>query len=143
FAKFSSTLQQSGFTSSAHDSALFIQQSTKDIILVLLNVNDMIIIGSDIDGIFILMQDLNRHFEIKDLVTVSYFLGLEVSTTSNLLPHASLTYSKIASTPLEPNIRFTPPDGTPLRDPTLYCTLVGSLVDWHGDPTDRCSTTGF
>ncbi|KAK3013077.1 hypothetical protein RJ639_009916 [Escallonia herrerae] len=61
-------------------------------------------------------QDLNHHFEMKDLGTLSYFLGLEVSTASNgyylsqakyafdLLSRASLTDSKIASTPLEPNV---------------------------------------
>ncbi|KAK3010470.1 hypothetical protein RJ639_013022 [Escallonia herrerae] len=96
--------------------------------------------GSDLDGISNLKQDLNHHFEIKDLGTLTYFLGLEVSTTSDgyylseakyafdLLSRAGLTDSKTSSTPLEPNVRFTPLDGTPLRDPTLYHILVGSLV---------------
>ncbi|KAK3038945.1 hypothetical protein RJ639_027430 [Escallonia herrerae] len=140
FAKFNSTLQQFGFASSAYDSVLFIQKFAQGIILVLLYVDDMIITGSDLDGISTLKQDLNHHFEMKDLGTLSYFLGLEVSTASNgyylsqakyasnLLSHAGLTDSKTASTPLETNVRFTPLDGTPLRDPTLYRTLVGSLV---------------
>ncbi|KAK3034225.1 hypothetical protein RJ639_032805 [Escallonia herrerae] len=100
----------------------------------------MIITGSDLDGISTLQQDLNHHFEMKDLGTLGYFLGLEVSTASdgyylsqakyasNLLSRASLTDSKTASTPLEPNVQFTPLDGTPIHDHTLYRTLVGSLV---------------
>ncbi|KAK3013944.1 hypothetical protein RJ639_009527 [Escallonia herrerae] len=95
---------------------------------------------SDLNGISILKEDLYHHFKIKDLGTLSYFLGLEVSTAfdrsylsqvkyaSDLLSLAGLIDSKTASTPLEPNVRFTPLDGTPLRDPTLYRTLVGSLV---------------
>ncbi|KAK2998542.1 hypothetical protein RJ639_023761 [Escallonia herrerae] len=95
---------------------------------------------SDLDGISILKQDLNHHFEMKDLDTLSYFLGLEVSTTSDgyylseakyasdLFSRVGLTDSKTASTPLEPIARFTLLDGTPLCDHTLYRTLVGSLV---------------
>ncbi|KAK3016255.1 hypothetical protein RJ639_006086 [Escallonia herrerae] len=76
------------------------------IILVLLYVDDMIITGSDLDVISILKQDLNHHFEMKDLSTFSYFLGLEVSTASDgyylsqaayasdLLSRAGLTDSK-------------------------------------------------
>ncbi|KAK2996324.1 hypothetical protein RJ639_040716 [Escallonia herrerae] len=74
---------------------------------------------SGLDGISNLKQDLNHHFEMKDLGTLSYFLGLEVSTASN---------GKTASTPVERNVRFIPLDGTPLRDPTLFLTLVGSLL---------------
>ncbi|KAK3023275.1 hypothetical protein RJ639_044246 [Escallonia herrerae] len=96
--------------------------------------------GSDLDGIYILKQDPNHHFEMKDLGILSYFLGLEVFTASDgyylsqakyasdLLSCVGLTDSKTASSPLEPNVRFIPLDGTPLHDPTLYRTLVGSLV---------------
>ncbi|KAK3027311.1 hypothetical protein RJ639_040403 [Escallonia herrerae] len=114
--------------------------SCAGITLVLLYVDDMIITDSDLDDISILKQDLNHYFEMKDLGTLSYFLELEVSTVSDgnylsqakyasdLLSRAGLTDSKTASTPLESNVRFTPRDGAPLRDPTLYSTLVGSLV---------------
>ncbi|KAK3018133.1 hypothetical protein RJ639_004891 [Escallonia herrerae] len=100
----------------------------------------MIITGSDLDGISILKQDLNHYIEMKDLGTLGYFLELEVSTTpdrynlsqakyaSDLLSHVGLIDSKTPSTPLEPNVWLTPHDGTSLRDPTLYGTLVGSLV---------------
>ncbi|KAK3035637.1 hypothetical protein RJ639_033165 [Escallonia herrerae] len=75
-------------------------------------------LGSDLDGISILKQDHNHHFEMKDLGTISYFLGLKVFTTldgyylsqakyaSDLLYRAGLTDSKTASTPFEPNVRF-------------------------------------
>lgn len=77
---------------------------------------------------------------MKDLGTLSYFLGLEISSTSNgyylsqakyasdLLTRAGITDSKTVSTPLEPNTRLTPLDGTPLSNATLYRQLVGSLV---------------
>ncbi|KAK3028284.1 hypothetical protein RJ639_037461, partial [Escallonia herrerae] len=105
-------------------------KSAQGIILVLLYADDMIITGSDLDGISNLKQYLNHHFEMKDLVSTAsdgYYLS-QAKYASDLFSRAGLTDSKTASTPLEPNVRFTPLDGTPLRDPTLYRILVGSLV---------------
>jgi hypothetical protein len=77
---------------------------------------------------------------MKDLGPLSYFLGLEISSSSDgyyltqakyisdLLSRANLIDSKIVDTPTELNTRLTPDDGEPLRDFTLYRHLVGSLV---------------
>ena len=51
FAKFSSTIRDFGFSSSAHDSALFIRKTKRGTILLLLYVDDMIITGDDTVGI--------------------------------------------------------------------------------------------
>uniref|UniRef100_A0A2N9HQG6 Integrase catalytic domain-containing protein n=1 Tax=Fagus sylvatica TaxID=28930 RepID=A0A2N9HQG6_FAGSY len=140
FAKFSSIVHQFGFSSSSHDTALFIRRSDKGMILLLLYVDDMIITGDDHSGISDFKLFLHQQFEMKDLGHLSYFLGLEVSSdstgyylsqakyASDLLSRAGLTDTKVVSTPLEMNARLTPLDGTPLRDATLYRQLVGSLV---------------
>ncbi|XP_058219798.1 uncharacterized mitochondrial protein AtMg00810-like [Rhododendron vialii] len=140
FAKFSTTIQNFGFSSSQYDSALFIRKSAHGIIFLLLYVDDMIITGDDNVGISDLKAFLNKLFQMKDLGTVSYFLGLEISSTSdgyyltqakyasNLLSGAGITDNKAASTPLEPTTQLTPLDGSPLPDATRYCQLVGSLV---------------
>ncbi|XP_022865315.1 uncharacterized protein LOC111385175, partial [Olea europaea var. sylvestris] len=77
---------------------------------------------------------------MKDLGPLSYFLGLEVSSNSDgyylsqakyasdLLSRAGITDNKTVSTPLEPNVKLTPMDGSPLYDPTLCRQLVGSLI---------------
>jgi hypothetical protein len=100
----------------------------------------MIITGDDIIGIQELKQFLSQHFEMKDLGFLSYFLGLEISSSSdgyyltqakyisNMLSRANLTDSKIVDTPTELNTRLTPDDGEPLHDVTLNRHLVGSLV---------------
>ena len=83
FEKFSSIVAQQGFTSSPHDTALFVRRSFAGITLILLYVDDMIITGDDSAGIRSLQHFLSQHFEMKDLGTLSYFLGLEVTSSSN------------------------------------------------------------
>ena len=51
FAKFSSIVHQFGFSTSPHDTTLFICRSNKSMILLLLYVDDMIITGDDHSGI--------------------------------------------------------------------------------------------
>jgi hypothetical protein len=69
---------------------------------------------------------------MKDLGTLSYFLGLEVISSSNgyylsqakyasdLLSKVSLTDSKTIFTPLELNVKLNATDGEPLPDAALY-----------------------
>ncbi|XP_028125995.1 uncharacterized protein LOC114322779 [Camellia sinensis] len=120
----------------------------------------MIITGDDPMGISSLQQFLHRQFKMKDLDFLSYFLGLEISQdsssyfltqakyTSDLLARASLTDCKIATTPVDPQTRLTPLEGTLFHG--LHYFAQSSLqlhafsdANWAGDPTDRCSTTRF
>ena len=140
FATFSSTITQLGFTSSSHDNALFTRQTPHDIVLLLLYVDDMIITGNDPQAIFDLQQYLGQHFEMKDLGSLNYFLGLEVSHrldgfllsqtkyASDLIARSGMTDSTTSSTPLDPHVHLTLFDGVPLDDASLYRQLVGSLI---------------
>jgi len=132
FAKFSTTLSKIHFSSSPHDTALFLQKTNHGVVLLLLYVDDMIITGDDSSCIETVKQFLTKQFDMKDLGPLSYFLGLEVLSSedgislsqakyaSDLLTKAGLSDCKVESTPLETNVRFLSTDGTPLPDPTLY-----------------------
>ncbi|KAA0025466.1 Retrovirus-related Pol polyprotein from transposon TNT 1-94 [Cucumis melo var. makuwa] len=140
FATFSSTITQLGFTSSPHDTALFTRHTPQAIVLLLLYVDDMIITGNDPHAISDLQHYLGQHFEMKDLGSLNYFLGLEVSRRSDgyllsqakyasgFLARSGITDSNAASTPLDPNVHLTPYDGVPLENVSLYRQLVGSLI---------------
>ncbi|KAJ9547397.1 hypothetical protein OSB04_019940 [Centaurea solstitialis] len=140
FEKFSNTVLSLGFSASNYDSGLFTRTTDSGTILLLLYVDDMIITGSDTIGIAHIKQSLSSSFEMKDLGLLHYFLGLDVLSdtagtylcqdkyTSDLLSRAGITDNKVASTPLERNLHLAPNAGAPLRDPTLYRQLVGSLV---------------
>ncbi|KAI3664859.1 hypothetical protein L6452_43468 [Arctium lappa] len=140
FEKFSSTVTSLGFSPSNYDSGLFTRTTEAGTILLLLYVDDMIITGSDSTGITNLKTSLSSCFEMKDLGSLHYFLGLEVLSdpsgiylcqakyTSDLLSKAGIIDNKTASTPLEHNLHLASNVGPPLHDPTLYRQLVGSLV---------------
>ena len=79
---------------------------------------------------------------MKDLGHLSYFLGLEITHSTNdiyitqaqakyafkLLSRAGFTDSKIVDTLVELNAHLTPSREKPLSNPSLYRHLVSSLV---------------
>ena len=77
---------------------------------------------------------------MKDLGYLSYFLGLEITHSTDglyitqakyafeLLSRAGLTESKTVDTLVKLNVYLTPTGGKPLSIPSLYRRLIGSLV---------------
>lgn len=92
----------------------------------------MIITGDDLNDIQELKDFLNQQFEIKDLRHLNYFLGLEITYstdklcitqakyTSEILPPVGLIDSKTIDTPVELNAYLTPLVGN-------YCLISLSL----------------
>jgi hypothetical protein len=125
---------------SSYDFALFIWNTDVGTFLIFLYVDDIIITDNDITSIRALQHFLSQNFEMKDLTTLNYFLGLDVTLgadgyylsqakyASNLLFRANLTNSKIVSSHLETNVKLIAIDGKPLLDVTLYMQLVGNLI---------------
>ncbi|KAL0533964.1 hypothetical protein IC582_028240 [Cucumis melo] len=87
-----------------------------------------------------LIFNLGKHFAMKDLGVLNYFLGLEISFSPSgyylsqvkyaydCLTRYGITNSAPFSTPLDLNVRLTPFDDISLDDPILYWQLVGSLI---------------
>ena len=100
----------------------------------------MIITGDDAEYIAFVKARLSEQFLMSDLGPLQYFLGIEVSSTSDgffisqekyihdLLARVALTDERIVETPMELNVHLRDTDGDPLSDPTCYRHLVGSLL---------------
>ena len=130
---------------SHYDFALFLRCTNKGTILLLLYVNDMIITGDDLSGIQELKDFPSQQFEMKDLGHLNYFLGLEITHStdglyltqakyaSELLSRAGLTDSKTVDTPVEFNAHLTLSGGKPLlislfTDDWLAAQFISQLL---------------
>jgi hypothetical protein len=103
----------------------------------------MIIIGDNTAGIRDLQKFLSQHFEMKDLGTLSHFLGLEVTSfsdgyclsqtkyASDLLSKAGFTDSKIVSTLLELNVKLNATNSEPLFYATCILRYIKGTL-FHG-----------
>ncbi|XP_039133201.1 uncharacterized mitochondrial protein AtMg00810-like [Dioscorea cayenensis subsp. rotundata] len=140
FKKFHTTICASGLRQSSHDHSMFLRETSAAMIILLIYVDDIIITGNDTAGIFDIKAILHSSFHMKDLGALTYFLGLEVTYTSNglglnqtkytcdIIREANLTDDKVAHTPMEVNVKYKNDDGKPISDPTHYRKIVGSLV---------------
>lgn len=67
FDKFSSYLLEFAFICSKKDPSLFVYTKGKDVIMLLLYVDDMLLTGNSSSALNNLLQDLSKHFRMKDL----------------------------------------------------------------------------
>ncbi|CAL1413972.1 unnamed protein product [Linum trigynum] len=140
FEKFHGTLVGLGYCQSLNDPSLFIKTTSRGIVILLLYVDDMIIAGSDLEGIRQLKDGLHVAFRIKDLGQLSYFLGLEVSRSasgiflcqrkyiSDLLGDYNMGDCVPVHTPIELNLKLRKESGDKVKDSSQYRSIVGSLI---------------
>nr|XP_016471636.1 PREDICTED: uncharacterized mitochondrial protein AtMg00810-like [Nicotiana tabacum] len=101
--------------------------------------NDLLLDGNDDVEMLSLKPFLDHQFKIKDLGTVHYFLGLEISKVDQgflinqqkyikeLLSEFSCSEVRPALTPLDPHVKLSVDSGEALPDPTVYRRLIGKL----------------
>ena len=121
------------------NSSLFIFCSAKTIIYLLLYVDDIIVTGNDASQVHNLIAALGQVFELKDLGTLNYFLGIQITQSSygltltqtkyasDVLHRFHMENSKPTKTPSCSSTRLVPHDGVPLSDPSQYRSMVGAL----------------
>lgn len=139
FFRFSSALRERGFVGSRADSSPFIHSSAAGCIFLLLYVDDIFLTGSNTRGIDMLISSLASQFDMKDLGPLHFFLGMEVSRSSNelvltqtkyaleLLHRTNMLAAKPLSTPAPFGFKLYQFDGDPLSDATTYRSIVGAL----------------
>jgi len=133
-------LQALGFSQSKSGYSLFTRVQQDLSIFGLVYVDDLLITGSDSAGIAHLKQALHNKFTIKDLGLARYFLGIEISRSSqgtllnqrkyilDILSDAGLIGAKLAKFPPRKGLKLSIDSGTPLSDPESYRRIIGRLL---------------
>jgi hypothetical protein len=120
-------------------STLFMRHTTSLHVFVLIYVDDIIVIGSDMSSIEELITNLQREFNMKDLGNLLYFLGVHVLRDSHglhpnqakyildLLDRTDMLGAKPYAAPCISGKKLTRFDGDPLSGPTSYRQVIGAL----------------
>lgn len=140
FGKFTQAVKTQGFKQSQADHTMFYKHTirgTRAILIVY--VDDIIITGDAIDEINSLKKYLSSVFEMKDLGSLRYFLGMEVACNStgifvsqrkyvlDLLEETGMLGCRPADTLIESSVKLGL-DGGKEVDRGQYQRLVGKLI---------------
>ncbi|KAL0313654.1 UNVERIFIED_CONTAM: Retrovirus-related Pol polyprotein from transposon RE1 [Sesamum calycinum] len=140
FDNFSRIIGEFGFLRCQANHSVFVQTTKTGIVVLAVYVDDILIAGSDSEGIEEAKTYLQKHFFTKDLGRPRYFLGIEIAHSKHgvslsqrkyacdLLQEAGLLGTKSVDTPMDSNLDFWNDDGNYLEDKTKYRRLVGKLI---------------
>ena len=132
FSHLSDKLLTLGLTASKFDPSLFAFKTSTLAMFNLIYVDDIIIIASNSNGIEDLLQQLGRVFVVKDLGSLSYFLGMEVINLKfglllsqrgyilDLLKHTNTQEAKPIPSPTSLSHMLTTFEGDLVEDPSLF-----------------------
>lgn len=137
--RFSSYVEQLGFTKSSSDNSLFIYSKGKNIAYLLLYVDDILLTASSPALRQHITTLLNKEFEMSDDGKLKYFLGIKVdyngdgmllsqtAYAKDILIRASMQECNPVSTPVDLKSKLSQDSGDKVDDPTLYRSLAGAL----------------
>lgn len=141
FDKFGRAVKNQGYCQSQADHTMFYRRSPEGKLTVLIvYVDDIIITGDDYEEIRRLKKKLAQEFELKDLGSLKYFLGMEFARSKDgifvnqrkyildLLNETGLLGCKAVETPVEPNIKLKPANPEDVVDREKFQRLVGKLI---------------
>ena len=138
-AKITQQSHQMGFATSKSDSLLFVRQGQHELISVLLYVDELVIVSTNLDEIGRDKSQLVASFDMKDLGDLHYFLGIEVIRSPegilinkwyyvmSMLFKFRMTTCKSLSTPRDRNVKLRPDSGMAC-DPKRFRQIVESLI---------------
>ncbi|WOH15705.1 hypothetical protein DCAR_0935248 [Daucus carota subsp. sativus] len=141
FLKFCTVLIQYGFKQTHTDHSLFVLKVNNSMVAVLVYVDDILVTGNDLKLINTVKAHLAKHFLIKDLGPLHYFLGIEAARSSagiflnqrkytlDIIKDLKFENAKPSLIPMEQHHTLLSNTTSPLLDNiTSYRQLVGRLI---------------
>jgi hypothetical protein len=131
---------QHHYVQASSDHSLFIKKSDTTFTALLVYVDDVILAGNSLSEFQHIKSVLHHSFQIKDLGVLKYFLGLEVSHSTqgiflcqrkyclDLLSDSGFLGTKPVSTPSDPSTKLHNDSGPLYTDIPSYRRLIGRLL---------------
>ncbi|KAM1346354.1 hypothetical protein ACFX13_036411 [Malus domestica] len=140
FGRFTKSMRAFGYRQSNSDHTLFLKRQNGKLTALIVYVDDMVVTGNDPEERAALQRYLSTEFEMNDLGSLKYFLGIEVSRSSSgiflsqrkyiidLLHETGMSACQPVATPLEEGLKLSvDPNQVPI-DKGRYQRLVGRLM---------------
>ena len=118
------------------DATLFVKKVGKNVVYLVVYVDDMLITGNNESYIASIKKELKKGFEMTNLGYLHYYLGIEVTQNpkyifisqnkynGELLNKFGMAECKPLSTQMEQNFKLTSKEGNEFDDATKYKHLV-------------------
>jgi hypothetical protein len=138
-SKLDTTMAELKFARCATEHALYTRRRGKEELVVRVCVDDLIVTGAWEKDIASFKVEMAARFQMTNLGTLSYYLGIEVRQGSRavtlgqrayarkLLERAGMANCKPAATPMEEWIKLSKQSATEKVDATHYRSIVGGL----------------
>ncbi|XP_022019884.2 uncharacterized mitochondrial protein AtMg00810-like [Helianthus annuus] len=139
YQRFTDFVVLQGFKQSKSDNSLFVYRHGRDTAYLLIYVDDIILTTSSDVLRNRIMACLAGEFAMKDLGSLSYFLGIQVTWPENhmflsqtayakdIIHRAGMDSCKPIATPVDTQSKLSAHSGTLHDDPTTYRSLAGAL----------------
>ncbi|GKB30273.1 retrovirus-related pol polyprotein from transposon TNT 1-94 [Tanacetum coccineum] len=141
YSKIDDFFHKNGFDRSMHEPTLYVKRQGKDdIMIVSLYVDDIIYTGSSPALIAEFQNSMKNTFDMTDLGMLCYFLGLEITQTSDgifmskrkyvedTLKRFNMVGCNTVTSPININEKLKPDDEIGATDVSLYISLIGCLI---------------
>ena len=148
YKKFDSFMSSHGFTRCQADHCCYFKKFDNNFIILLLYVDDMLVVGSDMQEIVNLKQKLSKQFEMKDLGAAKQILGMRIKRDTNsrtlllsqdkyinkVLSRFNMQNAKVVITPLGVHFRLSIEQSPKTEEERAYmakvpyASAIGSLM---------------
>ena len=156
FGRFSQAMKSLDYHQCNGEHTLFFKHTSQGLITILIvYVDDIIITGNNVKDIKDLEQHLTKHFDVKQLGPLKYFLGIEFARSSGgilmtqqkyileLLEETKHLNCHPNETPIEANHKLAIIDSDPKIEISSYQKLIGKLLYLSHTRPDICYTVNI